>query len=548
MAINSVEKKSQYDLLVIGAGVFGAMMALEASQRGLKVILLEKNDFGSGTSANSLKTIHGGLRYLQSLDISSSIISAKERKAWLAIAPGLVRPLPCILPTTKELMKSKLVVGAGVMLYNALTFGRNVGMPQHALIPNAHLISLSSLNQQLPKLADVSVTGGACWYDAQAVNTERLVLACVLAAEQAGARVENYQTLDQLSQDEHGYVSRLAGSNEELRSRFVVDCSGRGCYLESQYLGHLSSSEFVFPIYVKAVNLVMKKKLSTYAFGIKAKDSSGMTRLLFTAPWQNTPSGDDFTLIGTWYFTSECQTQESLSDVELKQCIEQINSAFEAPICTEEDVVQVHVGYLPADPSIVKASGPDAGLIKHACFNSWGELDVKYEGLYSLKGTKFTLARKAAEEAVAALQKKHNLTLEASISATVSLWREDQVAEKRLNLLDITESQLQFVRTYFPMGIEKITELCEKDPEMSLGVPGAEYCCRAVFEYCFQNEFVRHLTDLLIRRVPIGAGELPCAKTSRYALDFLANKLLWDSARQLDELAALEAYYMKRES
>lgn len=546
--INSVEKTLQYDLLVIGAGVFGAMMALEASQRGLKVLLLEKKDFGSGTSANSLKTIHGGLRYLQSMDISSCIISAKERKAWLTIAPGLVRPLPCILPTTKDLMKSKLVVGAGAIFYNALTFGRNIGMSQHALIPNAHLISLSSLNQRLPKLTDTSVTGGACWYDAQAVNTERLVLACVLAAEQAGARVENYQTLERLSKDEHGYVSRLAGSQNEFRSRFVVDCSGRGCYLENQYLGQLSRTEFERPIYVKAVNLVMKKKISTYAFGIKAKDSSGMTRLLFTAPWQNTLTGNDFTLIGTWYFTSENQTQESLSGAELRQCIEQINSSFEVPICTEEDIVQVHVGFLPADSSIVKARGPDAGLIKHACFKSWGELDAKYDGLYSLKGTKFTLARKAAEEAVTALQTTYNLNLGPSTSAKVPFWRGNQVAENRLKLLDLTDSQRQFLLTYFPMGIEKIIELCEKDPEMNLAVPGAEYCCRAIFEYCFQNEFVHHLTDLLIRRVPIGAGELPCAKTSRYALDFLANKLLWDSARQHDELSALEAYYMKRES
>tara|TARA_R110001592_G_scaffold195109_2_gene442751 strand:- start:32 stop:1681 length:1650 start_codon:yes stop_codon:yes gene_type:complete len=538
------ENEQQYDLLIIGAGVFGAMLALEASQRGLKVLLIEKNDFGGGTSANSLKTIHGGLRYLQSMDIRSSIISAKERKAWLTMAPGLVKPLSCILPTTKDLMKSKLVVGAGMLLYNLLTLGRNSDMPIESQIPNARLISRSLINKYLPKLHDSKVTGGACWFDAQAINTERLVLACVLAAKEAGARVINYQEVELLEICRGAYQARLSGLNERIHAQFVVDCSGRGCFLEKQKLNMVNIPKTSALVYVKAVNLVIKKKLSSYAFGIKAIDSSGMTRLLFTAPWQNTLFEDDYTLVGTWYFYSETEEDYQLTESEAKQCIQQINSAFETPICSEKDLVQVHIGYLPADDKVLRAKGPDAGLIKQAKLLQWGSSDGK-SGLYSLKGTKFTLARRAAEDTVNALNKRHGLNLKPSCSANQALWLENDIATRKLESLGLTDEQLEFVQVYFLAAVPKIVEVCEGNVEMMAPVPGAEYCFRGLFEYCLLYEYVQHLTDLLVRRIPIGAGSLPSQKTIQYGLTFLSEKLHWNASRQQNEVMALETYYMK---
>jgi glycerol-3-phosphate dehydrogenase len=544
MTAESLENEQQYDLLIIGAGVFGAMLALEASQRGLKVLLVEKNDFGGGTSANSLKTIHGGLRYLQSMDIRSSIISAKERKAWLTIAPGLVKPLPCILPTTKDLMKSKWVVGAGTVLYNLLTLDRNSDMPMESQIPNAHLISRSLINKYLPKLHGSKVTGGACWYDAQAINTERLVLACVLAAEKAGARVINYQEVEQLEKCRGAYQARLPGLNEKIHTQFVVDCSGRGCFLEKENLAMINAPKEDALVYVKAVNLVIKKKLSSYAFGIKAIDGSGMTRLLFTAPWQNTLFENDYTLVGTWYFHSETQEDYQLSESEVTQCIRQINSAFEAPICSKTDLVQVHIGYLPADDKVLRAKGPDAGLLRHAKLLQWGCPDEK-SGLYSLKGTKFTLARRAAEDVVNALNKKYGLSLKPSCSASQALWLKNDTAILKLESLGLTGEQLEFVQVYFLAAVPKIVEVCEGNAEMMAPVPGAEYCFRGIFEYCLLYEYVQHLTDLLVRRIPIGAGSLPSQKTIQYGVKFLSGKLQWNALRQQDEVMALETYYMK---
>ena len=544
MTTESLENGQTYDILIVGAGIFGAMLALESSQRGLKVLLVEKNDFGSGASANSLKTIHGGLRYLQSLDIRSSIISANERKAWLIMAPGLVKPLPCLLSTTKDLMRSKWVVGAGMLLYNLLTLGRNSGMPTQSKIPNARLISRSLIKECLPKLLDSSVTGGASWYDAQAINTERLVLACILAAKEAGARVLNYQGLEQLEGSLGAYQAQLSGLNEKIHTRFVVDCSGRGCFLEKEKLSGVNVPKIKTLTYVKAVNLVIKKKLSSYAFGIKVIDNSGMTRLLFTAPWQNTPFEEDYTLVGTWYFHSESEEDYHLSDHEVAQCVQQINSAFETPIYSEKDIVQIHIGYLPADNKILRAKGPDAGLIKHAKLLQWSK-SGKESGLYSLKGTKFTLARRAAEDTVNSLNKKHGLNLKPSYSASQPLWLKNNAAILKLESLGLKNEQREFVQVYFLAVLPKIIDICESDSDMMAPVPGAEYCIKAVFEYCQRYEFVQHLTDLLVRRIPIGAGSLPSKKTIQYGVEFLSGKFLWDVSRQQNEILALEAYYMK---
>src|SRR5258707_3712187 len=105
-----------FDVLVVGGGIYGLTIAYDAAQRGLSVALLERDDFGSGTSFNHLRTIHGGLRYLQSLDVGRARESIHERRATARIAPHAVRPLPFALPLYRSLMRGKLAMRAGFAL------------------------------------------------------------------------------------------------------------------------------------------------------------------------------------------------------------------------------------------------------------------------------------------------------------------------------------------------------------------------------------------------------------------------------------------------
>jgi len=105
-----------FDLVIVSGGVHGAWIAWDAALRGLSVALIERGDFGQETSANSLKTVHGGLRYLQDLDIGLVRTMIQERSAYLRIAPHLVHPLPCLMPTYTKLMRSRPVMGAAIRL------------------------------------------------------------------------------------------------------------------------------------------------------------------------------------------------------------------------------------------------------------------------------------------------------------------------------------------------------------------------------------------------------------------------------------------------
>src|ERR1700712_4325567 len=105
-----------FDVLVVGGGIYGLTIACDAAQRGLSVALVERGDFGSGSSFNHLRTIHGGLRYLQTLDIRRARESIRERRTLARIAPAAVPPLPFVLPLTRSRTQGKLAMRAGLAI------------------------------------------------------------------------------------------------------------------------------------------------------------------------------------------------------------------------------------------------------------------------------------------------------------------------------------------------------------------------------------------------------------------------------------------------
>src|SRR5688500_4556797 len=114
-----------FDVLIVGGGIHGAITAWDATLRGLSVALIERGDFGSGTSQNSLKIIHGGLRYLQDGNLSRIRMMARERTTWMKIAPHLVHPLTCLIPTTPKMSRSRFAMGFALTVNDLLSFDRN---------------------------------------------------------------------------------------------------------------------------------------------------------------------------------------------------------------------------------------------------------------------------------------------------------------------------------------------------------------------------------------------------------------------------------------
>ena len=161
----------KYDLIIIGGGIYGACVAWDATLRGLSVALVEKADFGHATSANSLKTIHGGLRYLQQLDIKRMRESIRERRTLMRIAPHLVHPLPCLMPTYGHLTKGRAVMALALKVNDLVSFDRNRLEDPQKHLPKGRVISRQECLQLLPNIVREGLTGGAVWHDAQVYNS-----------------------------------------------------------------------------------------------------------------------------------------------------------------------------------------------------------------------------------------------------------------------------------------------------------------------------------------------------------------------------------------
>ena len=173
-------------MLVVGGGVSGLTIAYDAAQRGLAVALIEADDFGSGASFNHLRTIHGGLRYLQAFDIGRARESVRERRTLARIAPHAVQPLVFALPLTRSLTRGKLAMRAGFLLDRIVSAGRNRGVPAAHRLPAGRVVSRGTAIQRFPGLRRQGLTGAAVWYGYETTEADRLTFAWAIAFASSG--------------------------------------------------------------------------------------------------------------------------------------------------------------------------------------------------------------------------------------------------------------------------------------------------------------------------------------------------------------------------
>ena len=212
----------------------GAAIAWDAALRGLRVALVEAADFGAGTSWNSHKTIHGGLRHLQRANVAAVRAASRERSAFLRIAPALVRPLGFLVPTHGHGLRGREALGLALLASDVLTRDRNRGLDEAHSIPRGRLLSPAEVRARVPGLSADGLTGGALWTDAQVASSERLVLAFLHSAFAEGAAVANYVTVTALTRGAGGRITGadcrdgLGGEAVAVRARVTINAAGPG--------------------------------------------------------------------------------------------------------------------------------------------------------------------------------------------------------------------------------------------------------------------------------------------------------------------------------
>ncbi|MDQ0096041.1 glycerol-3-phosphate dehydrogenase/oxidase [Paeniglutamicibacter psychrophenolicus] len=215
----------EVDVAVIGGGITGAGVALDAVSRGLSVALLESHDFGSGTSGYSSKLIHGGLRYLARGDFPVAWESAVERRRLMQdIAPHLVRPLGFIIPDTTGAPRTQTAAaGAGVLLYDALRRASGLGS---SILPRPQLLSRQAVAAMAPALDTPGLRRGLLYWDGQVIDDARLVLAVVRTAAGLGAHVLRDAKATAVTASSVEAIDTRTGETLGIRARSVVNAAG----------------------------------------------------------------------------------------------------------------------------------------------------------------------------------------------------------------------------------------------------------------------------------------------------------------------------------
>jgi glycerol-3-phosphate dehydrogenase len=365
-----------FDVLVVGGGIYGLTIAYDCAQRGLSVALIDRSDFGSGASFNHLRTLHGGLRYLQTLDFARARESVRERRTFARIAPEAVRLQPFVLPLTRSLTRGSLAMRTGFLLDGFVAYDRNENVPQALRVPRGAVLSRAEAIRRFPNLATPSLTGAAMWHDYVSTESDRLTLSFGVAADAQGAVLANYVTATAPLREGSRVVGVRAvdgptARTMEIRARLTVNAAGAGI---NAWLAATGAD--TVPL-VKAMNLVTRREAGYVAVG--GRSSHG--RNLFQVPWRNRM------LFGTWESNRATDSGEAGgTEAEVGAFIDEINEAFPSAGLTIADITLVHHGFVPA-----ASKDGQAGPARHE------RLADGVDGLITVAGTKYTTARAVAE-------------------------------------------------------------------------------------------------------------------------------------------------------
>ncbi|MGH9380625.1 MAG: FAD-dependent oxidoreductase [Thermoanaerobaculia bacterium] len=380
----------RHDLIIVGGGVYGVALALEASARGLRALLLERGDFGAQTSAKSLRILHGGLRYLQTGDLARFRDSVAQRRWWLATFPDLVRPLPCLLPLYSEgLLRPSLL--RPVLLANDLLSGdRNRGVRRDRRIPGSSILGAGETRERFPFLPSRRLRGGALWYDASMESPHRLLVEMLRWAVRGGATALNYVEVTGLLVEGDrvaGVRARdgVGGGDLEYRAPLVVNAAGPWVRRLARAAGDEAAELFRPSL---AFNLLLSRPLpGEGALGIRTPGAGG--RIYFLRPRGR------FTFAGTGHapWGDLLPPPERTPEPLIAELLSDLRRALPGFEVSPRDVVRDTCGLLPA-----AASGSQR-LTRRPVLREHGR-EQGPRGLISVSGVKFTTAPGVARDAL----------------------------------------------------------------------------------------------------------------------------------------------------
>jgi glycerol-3-phosphate dehydrogenase len=508
-----------FDVLVVGGGITGAGAALDAATRGLSVALVEKRDFAAGTSSRSSKLIHGGLRYLEHLELGLVTEALRERGLLLnRLAPHLVKPVPLLVPLTHQAWE-RAYLGAGMVLYDSL--GGRKSVPGHRHLTKHKALRLA------PGLRSDALVGAIRYYDCQVDDARHVLTVARTAARHGALLATSARVTGFLREGERvvgaEVVDLESGNKLGIRADQVINATGAWTDELQELVGR---GRFrVRPS--KGVHLVVPRDRVQADTGLTVRTEKSV---LFVVPWGR------HWLIGTtdtdWNLGLD-HPAASASDIDY--LLEHVNAVLRQPL-DRSDVEGVYAGLRP----LLSGESADTSTLsrEHAIAQS-------VPGLTTIAGGKFTtyrvMAKDAVDAAVRNLEHPHEVP---SCTDTVELLgapgykalvnrRHDLAAASGLHV-----ARIEHLLGRYGSMIDDLLALLREDPSLAEPLSGADDYLRVEALYAATHEGALHLDDILTRRtrISIEAWDRGIAAAGDVA-EVVAEPLGWDRATVERELA-----------
>ena len=545
--------EKEFDLLVIGGGITGAFLAYDAALRGIKTALIEKGDFGMATSSASSKILHGGVRYLQNLQLNKVRESARERTFFQVIAPQLTTTVPFIIPTYQgSFMKGRTALCIGMWLYRLLCSHLNSQIEDCSKkVPFGRLFGKSTVLSMASILRNISrINGGHTLYEVHMTNSERMTLQVVKSAAARGAVVANYCMAEDFSFEEGrvvgaSCVDTLSGEKFSIRARMTANAAGPflpalnrripGIKLRKETTG-----------FSKGVHLVTRQLEGKYALALSSgRKTEGVVtrggRHIFIIPWRGR------SLIGTTNVPFEGTPDEvCVTEKDIVDFLADINEIVPGIGLERKDVYYAFSGLYPLLSDEIKTDTyqghGEYQLVDHAAKDG-------VEGIVSVLGAKYTTARAVAEQAVDMIasrfgcEEKSETSFTSLVGGEISDFSDFQESamQRYAHLFD-QDIIIHLVRTFGSELDEAIAWMREKEGALDRVCEGRG-CVAGEILWAVEKEMACTLEDVVFARTGLGSVGYPGREVLESAADIMQMTLSWPEGEKKKQLDIVERHY-----
>ena len=524
---------ASYDLLVVGGGIYGASAAWEGVLRGFRVALIEAGDFGGATSGNSLRTLHGGLRHLQRLDLKRMRESIRERREWLRLAPHLARPLRFILPTHGQGVRGPLLMRTALWINDVVSADRNRGVRPDRRLPPGAVLGEAEARAALPGVELADCNGAAAWHDAVCLDTERLLISVISAAADAGAHVANYVRATGLLA-RHSRIrgvharDELSGREMELRARFVINAAGP--WVEDWLPAGAGRPKAPMFRASRAFNLLTRPLPFADGVGLTVRAHGRTDTTYFILPWNG------YSLIGTRHLRCDPSTRSpGILREEVLEFVNDLNTVLGQHRLTASDVYGVFAGLLPEEGD---NSGDEVALERDPQVIDHEPAGLR--GLLSLVGVKWTIAPAVAAHAVRMACRQLGLAEEIVKHPRKLAPKASSVFAAPQGVPPLDRAVMAHLEQCYGAAHRHVLALAAAEPALGARVVADLPVVLAQVAYAARAEMAVRLADVVMRRTPLYLSRALDRPALTACAATLARELRWstkETGAQVDEAA-----------